>query len=672
MANPILEFDPTSEATGSPLTITTGNYGLIALSSPAPPPKAQWASSVDTEGSVLASSGHENRSVTIGLRVTGSSALATLSGKIAKLHREGGTLKHTGSAATVVVADILASESYEPAYDFTRIVGGVTEVQFTLPAKSYLRGAEADLGDNVETTLPALVFTEATVAGEVDALGRLVVDEDQAVDQWWLTWGVQSRRYDAATSAALFYEAEGRTVLGGATAVAGPAGASGAGSNVVRQGTLTGTYQAMLSTQATGGGAHLSHVGTFHIWAKVQMPTTNTGAVSVALQWAEGDFRRSTTNAATNFSANHTREGAWVLVDLGLVTLRPVTQGVQRWEGRILAKSTVAGDDIDVDFFFLVPVDEGSGIARGVQFYDAPTTFSARDEFDQTAGALAGKVLPVGGTWAGAGDADDFTVEATGHTAQRTAVSDAGGSGPVQGRVALAGTTTYTNIHVEVTGTYTATGAVPQIGVLARYTDANNWLSTFLISNNITIAKSVAGTTVVLASFTQPGLYPQGVQKRHAIRVDDQGRVFVWLWTEGGLPGEPILAAQHVDLATGGTLATGRIGFWDYHGSAAAATRNYDNFAAAVPVKDAAMFASQSLELRHDRVTREDSGGTIWTNMSDYSGDYLRVPASGAEARTTRMIVKASRNDPEWGTDPGIDDISARLFITPRFLTLPD
>ncbi len=35
--------------------------------------------------------------------------------------------------------------------------------------------------------------------------------------------------------------------------------------------------------------------------------------------------------------------------------------------------------------------------------------FTARDEFDQTAGALTGKVAPVGGTWAGAGDADDFS-----------------------------------------------------------------------------------------------------------------------------------------------------------------------------------------------------------------------------------------------------------------------
>jgi hypothetical protein len=41
---------------------------------------------------------------------------------------------------------------------------------------------------------------------------------------------------------ALFYEAEGRTPLGGATIVAGPTGASGTGSNVVRHTDLSTGY----------------------------------------------------------------------------------------------------------------------------------------------------------------------------------------------------------------------------------------------------------------------------------------------------------------------------------------------------------------------------------------------------------------------------------------------
>ena len=45
----------------------------------------------------------------------------------------------------------------------------------------------------------------------------------------------------------------------------------------MRNTALTTSYLAILSTQATGGGAHLSHVGTFRVYARVQVPTANTG-----------------------------------------------------------------------------------------------------------------------------------------------------------------------------------------------------------------------------------------------------------------------------------------------------------------------------------------------------------------------------------------------------------
>jgi hypothetical protein len=675
-----LELDPTAEATGTVLALSpVSAIGLTQFSAPAPPPKYQWASSVDTEGSTLATRGYENRTITIGLEISNDATYLDVQEKVAKLHRDGGTLKYNNdNLLGAVVFDVLASEGFETPFDLTHYLGAIWTVQFSLTCKPYGRGAEVDLGDNVETTLPALVFTEATVTGDVPALGRLVIDDDSANDQYWLTWGVQSRYYSSATSAALFYEAEGRTLLGAATTAVGPTGASGGGSNVVQQATLIGSWLAMLSTQATGGGAHLSHVGTFRVWARVQMPTANAGEVSIALEWAEGDFRRRNTNPAVTFEANHSREGAWILVDLGLVTLRAVTQGTQRWEGRILAKSTVTGDDLYVDCFALIPADEGSGVVRGIPQYEASTALSAHDEFDQTAGALTGKTIPAGGTWAGAGDADDFQVETTGKTAQRTAVSDAGGTALVNGRVALAGVATYTNIYVQVSGTYTNAGtAAPVWGVFARYTDSSNWLTAQLFlgssSSSLLIAQRVAGVDTTLHTLTssQLALHPPGATRTMRMLVDDQGRVFVWLWDVDGTPGQPVAVGYSAALATGGALATGRIGFVDYYLSATACTRNYDNFAAAVPTKDAAVFASQSLEIRHDRVTREDSAGAIWTEVSDAPGDYLKIPPSGSEARTLRVIVKGSRNDPEWGADSGIDDISARLFVTPRYLVVP-
>src|SRR5439155_960330 len=83
------------------------------------------------------------------------------------------------------------------------------------------------------------------------------------------------------------------------------------------------------------------------------------------------------------------------------------------------------------------------------------------------------------------------------------------------------------------------------------------------------------------------------------------------------------------------------------------------NYAASTPTADAAIFASQSLEVRHDQVIRQDSAGTIWTAVSSNPGHYLKIPPAGREGRTVQIIIKACRNDPKTGPDSAIDDISA-------------
>lgn len=82
------------------------------------------------------------------------------------------------------------------------------------------------------------------------------------------------------------------------------------------------------------------------------------------------------------------------------------------------------------------------------------------------------------------------------------------------------------------------------------------------------------------------------------------------------------------------------------------------------------MFAGQSIEIRHDRVQREDSGGTLWQPLSSYTGSYLRVPPAGAESRSARFIAKPlyhPATDGIW-RDDRIDDLSGRLTYWPLFL----
>jgi len=456
----------------------------------------------------------------------------------------------------------------------------------------------------------------------------------------------------------------------------GPAGASGAGSNVVRQGALFQPWQAMLSTQASGGGAHLSHVGTFDVYVRVQVPAINVGEVSIALEYAYGDFFSVTTNAAYTFEVNDAREGQWVIVPLGLVTIPKAQQGTQRWEGRIIGRSTVAGDDIDLDYLFLVPCDAGSATAQSVQQATTPTTFSARDEFDHAAGALAGKVAPVGGTWAGAGAATDFTVEVTGHTAQHTTAPLA------PGRYAIIGATNYTNIIVQVDCKVSAHNTGWRF-VFARYVDTSNWIAVGEYVNTGDVATGVKHLHIFLRvggvdligftdadSVTVPANV--GVYQTFRLQVMATGTYYGWSAVQGQPLGSPLFSGWHSSLATGGALATGKPGFYDERAGSSAVTRNFDNFWAATPTTDAAVYAGQSLAVTHSGAERENAAGITWNRVANYEGTYDRPGPSGAEGRTLRTIIKPARFKVAGALlEPAIDDMSARRFVIPRYLNVP-
>lgn len=668
----------TVAGTGSINLMGATGFTVVAHSYPAPQRRPLFASSADTEGSLLVSSSFENRTISVDVEIVRSSA-ALLEGSVADLQelvgqvgREGGTLTWVTPGGSTVIFDLVTDEAFEPVFDVSFSLGRRAAVSMVFTAKPFGRGTPVTLSDHTETTAPALVFTETSITGDVPALGKLVIDEDDAEDQAWVVWGQQQRYYSSAASAALFIEAEDLTTQGGSTKTAGATGASGAGSNVVRNTDLTTSFVSILSGQLSASSTYLSHVGTFRVFARVYCPTGNTGTVEVALEWSEGDFLRATRNATVEYESAW--EGSFRLMDLGLVSLTEVAQGTQRWEPRVLARSTAVGDEIDVDWLMFVPVDEGAGEAAATFAIPAPSSFTARDEFAQTAGGLNGKTLPVGGTWSGAGDADDFSVSGAG-TAIRTALSDAS---QYTGRFGIAGASTPTNTVVQATFSVNAyedgTGAAYH-GVFARYTDTSNNMVAVVVpgSRQMEVWKEVAGTITDLLG--APVSLPFSIELNTSYTV----RLAVFaggVWTArvslASAAGTSFtVGGQDSALATGGTLASGRFGMYDACLASNAITRTYDNFAAWTPVPDAAVFASQSLEVRHDRVIREDSTGAIWTPVSSYAGDYLLIPPTGPDARTNRFIVKGSRNAPGNGADSGIDDISARLTYTPRWLVVP-
>ena len=659
----------------------SGRSGYVVLADPAPQmdpptPAVVYADSYSTEGGIPLDRDPKypnvQRSFTV--RVYGTDEddleanLAALYMKLGKFHREGGVLGWTTNAGTVCYFDVTPEATAPTTFGTSYLRHFRADVPVQLATRPFWRGEEVDLGVTSETTLPWLVLTELGPDGDALALARLIVNDDSGNDQWKCIFGIQSRYYDSDATAALAYQAEDLTLLGTSTDTAGAAGASSA--NVVRNTDLVPTWQGILKSEIDATNAALTHKGSFRVFVRLYRPTGNTGDVAVRLEWAEGDYRRPTANSIVTYLAND-REGVFTWADLGLVHISPASD---RWEFRLLAKSSVAGDEIDADAFLLFPTTEGYGEASALLVADNPSAFSDRDEFNQTAGALTGKTSAGGFTWAGAGDATDGNVETTDNTVERTAVSDADQN---TGRYFISGVSAFADqvaqVEFKASSHTVGFGAVYHQGALARYVDTSNWLmatiSRAFNTTSLVVRMRVAGTVSALGVLSVSPATAVWYTVR--LLADGAGRWSVWLGDTRYPLGGPRLQGQNAALATGGALATGKPGFYDAWTSGSASTRNYNNFAAWVPATDAAAFANEAVQFTYESVIREDSTGAFAVPVSKFSGRYPRFPPAGLEGRSVRTLVKMFRHDPATMPDGGIDDLSAQLFVTPRGLSMP-
>jgi hypothetical protein len=606
-----------------------------------------------------------NRNITVPLVIkdVGGTSFATvrslIQAKAALFQRNGGYLKRITAAGGTLYADVQASgltlgggwSQAHKNYD--------VDAEIRLEASPDFYGPAVTLADHVETSATELVFTETDVDGDYPARVRVVVDEDQGQSQLGLIWSFRNRHYSSAATAACRFEAEALTPLDTA-ARAALSGASGG--TVVTHGTLSTNWTPVLDMRA-GGTAYPTHTGTNRLWVRYR--TTSGTAVQLRAVWDVGDMVFPVENTPIRCNAGT----ALFDVDLGELRLDPPPVGTHRWNAILQAKGAAGGENVSIDKVWVLNADEGYGVLRAPITADAGLiAYSARDEFNQAAGALTGKTLPVGGVWTNVagGDTDDFTVEATGHTAQRTAVSD---TAP---RFAQAGTTSYTNIAVE---TVLKGSAFPggNMGVFARLVDASNYLTAVVSVSastaQLVVRKVVVGVETDIAS--RP-LLPYGTGQFYAVRlyVDDRGNWFAWYGPEGAL-GDPQLQSNDPVLATGGALATGKVGIYDRVQGAGAVTRNYASFGAWVPVPEAVLYASQSAELRWDGMFREDISGSAYGPVSWVTGDLPRLPPTVDGRGTTEVFVKASRGDFAALPDTAIDDISARITYYPAWLTVP-
>lgn len=242
-------------------------------------------------------------------------------------------------------------------------------------------------------------------------------------------------------------------------------------------------------------------------------------------------------------------------------------------------------------------------------------------------------------------------------------------------RFAILGSTSYTDVEVSIkVATNNAAAEDKFAYAIARWTDANNHVMAKLTLSNATdtlyIINRVASVETVLNQCSI--LIPPNEFHQIRLVVLASGRVIATVLNDAGAIVAETEASSSV-LATGGTLATGKPGFADRSTGTTAAVRTYDSFYAATPAAEPiACYSGQSIEFRHDDPLREDSSGTYWGPPPSYRGGRFLLPPAGDENRTSRVFVKARRNDVATAADDQIaDSTKVELFYTPRWSVLP-
>jgi hypothetical protein len=234
---------------------------------------------------------------------------------------------------------------------------------------------------------------------------------------------LRCRHYDSANTAKVVYEAEGLTPLDAATTATRTGASFG---SVIRHSSVATVWTPVMGLRLATG-AYFTHTGTYRIRARVY--SDNGPAVSLRMIWGLGDLSFPVINdddakalpGASNF----------YLLDLGEVRLDPAPVGTHRWDGQIQAKGAAGGEVIDIDKIWLEPVDEGHAILRATPTPTAGlTSYSLRDDFNQSAGALNGKALSasqvIAGPNSGGTFANDSSVGTVAWSNPGNAVADDG------------------------------------------------------------------------------------------------------------------------------------------------------------------------------------------------------------------------------------------------------
>lgn len=646
-----------------------------------PRQKPEWIGAADSEYQALVRDPlYENRILVIPMMIaeqTTKDQVFDMIGQIrdklaeASKHPDGIVLTWTarGSARTINF-DVLAGEITELPLDFQLSVRNRARLTITLTCKPFWYGTET-LTSTTSSSTPFVTAEIVNSIGDVPALGRLIITDTATQSRRHVEWGLEGPlTYDPATSLLIDSDDMITSGFGGTQAtLSGAYDPNASGNSAI-------WITAQSAATAMCGTGNLSHIGAFRVKARVWADLATT---QVRLSWRAGDGPLS-----SNAWADHSGGSAWWELDLGMVTIPAVTAGTQRWTGQIEARARTSSgtSTVWVDYLVLMPVTAGYGKARAIPTGTAGAVVAYDNFTSTTSGAnLNGGVAPAGGTWATSGAATDFqfadsvgTNFYTSEAITRATLNDA------SRRFAILGSTNYTDTEVASrTMPYNGSSVcTSELGVFARWVDSSNYLTAYLKYDRtapgvwaytLVVEQIVAGVTTTLAS-EPAATVGSSNQIRTRLIVYTSGLFFADL-----LFGETARASATGTssvLATGGALDDGKAGILDRSintSAVTASTRVYDEFQVSVPAAEPiVIYSGRNMQVRHDDTIRQDSTGTYTGRPALYmpAGRFL------VQVGTSRVLVKARRNDVDSTTDPNVTDATQiQVGVTPRGLAVP-
>lgn len=591
--------------------------------------------------------------------------ISDLSALVAALHARGGTATRVLDSGEPITFDVhVATDPAGPSWDDTFYVADRTTIEISLTCEPFGRGPEVAVAAGTKVSSRRFVETSGIVPGDVPALARIEWIDATAA-QTSLIYAIDQP--DNAT-AATGTEIPAVTLLPppGATTV----NKSGSVWPLVRQiapfpaGTPVGRWGAVGFLRTTDGPP-LALTGQFRVLARVWRDTTDP-TLTLRLRWS-GGAREAGMSANRPASASTT---GWVLVDLGIVTVRGSLDGVIERQNPTTTSSTPPST-LALDMLLVLPTDRSAVATASTQTLDG--VIVASDPLTGS-GNLTGSSAPVGGAWAGYGAGADFVRSTGGATtsASPRAAGLAVGSAnqEISARMRITSVTPgFDDVGHAGLAIGNAAGLAALYGSHGTPAPAGAWAVAALRYRGDGVEYFIGYVATEGQPVTQrdiinsPSVAPFSTAEQ-TLRLNHYNGV-----ASATVEGGPLSGMRALAFATGlpnppGSLLAAVL-------TRASATTFREFVVSGSEAPDRLLHPGRTATIASDHAERETPLGYVGTFLPE--GDRPVLPPSGREGRPVRIIVGTSRADIRTGVEPNTGDaFDVEIRATPRWLQIPD